>query len=215
LRNISEREYLVGNVGEMVEIFPFGKIFIFYKKFTSFQAFFAFMYYNMRMNKNMLKKQYLFIILSLGISLCFLFNASAMCLKCCTTVNSDGKGSLTAGFFSAVNYANDIVSSMMKSGDAAGNKINHNKINCCDVLDIVFIPVQTLKNTYKLIKNEFNKNELNFKSNAVVNDVDYPIKIPFWEFIFFILLFRMIFNVLPRSVSVKNLTNGLKACALS
>ncbi len=59
------------------------------------------------------------------------------------------------------------------------------------------------------------KNELNFKSNAVINDVDYPLKIPFWEFIFFILLFRMIFNVLPRSVSVKNLTNGLKACALS
>ena len=173
------------------------------------------MYYNMGMNKNVLKKQYLFIILSLGISLCFLFNASAMCLKGCATVNSDGTGNLSAGFFSAVNYSNDIISSMIKSGKAAGDKINHNKTQNCNFVDVVFIPVQIFKNTYKIIKNEFKKNELNFKSNSVINDVDYPLKIPFWEFIFFILLFKMLFNVLPRSVSVKYLTNGLKACALS
>ncbi len=116
----------------------------------------------MGMNKNMLKKQYLFIILSLGISLCFLFNASAMCLKSYTTVNSDGTGNLSAGFFSVVNYSNDIVSSMIKSGKAAGAKINHNKTQSCNFLDVVFIPVQTFKNTYKIIKNEFKKKRIEF-----------------------------------------------------
>ncbi|GAB1402594.1 hypothetical protein MASR1M68_15050 [Elusimicrobiota bacterium] len=164
---------------------------------------------------NVLKKQYMFIILSLGISLCFLFNASAICLKSYTTVNSDGTGSLSAGFFSAVNYSNDIVSSMMKDSGVAGSKIK-NVLQSENVFDVVFIPIgQTFKSVYKTIKNELKKNDFNFKSHTVINGVDYPLKIPFWQFIVFILLFKMLFNVLPRSVSVKYLTNGFRACALS
>lgn len=169
----------------------------------------------MGMNKNVLKKQYLFVILSLGISLCFLFNAFAMSLKSYTTVNSDGSGSLTAGFFSAINLSNDIVSSMMKDSGVAGSKIK-NVVQGESVFDVVFIPIgQTFKSAYKNIKNEVKKNDLNFKLYSVVNGVDYPLKIPFWEFIFFILLFKMIFNVLPRSVSVTVMLNRELACTLS
>jgi len=167
------------------------------------------------MNMNVLKKQYLFIILSLGISLCFLFNASAMSLKSYTTVNSAGTGSLSAGFFSAVNFSNNIVSSMIKDSGVAGNKIK-NVVQSESVFDVVFIPIgQTFKSAYKNIKNELKKNEYLQLKSLSVGDVDYPLKIPFWEFIFFILLFRMIFNVLPRSVSVTGMLNREQACTLS
>lgn len=174
------------------------------------------MYYNMDMNMNLLKKQYVFIILSLSISVCFLFNASAMCLKNYDiSFNNGGVGNFTTEFFAVTNMSNDIVASMIKDSGVAGSKIK-NVVQSENVFDVVFIPIgQTFKSVYKNIKNEVKKSDLNFKPYSVMNGVDYPLKIPFWEFIFFILLFRMIFNVLPRSVSVTRMLNRELACTLS
>lgn len=172
----------------------------------------------MDMNMNMLRKQYLFIILSLGISFCFLFNAFAVCLENCDmSFNNGGVGNFAAEFFAVTNMSNDIVSSMIKDSGVAGSKIK-NVVQYDNVFDVVFIPIgqTSLKSAYKNIKNELKKNEyLQLKSLSNTGDVDYPIKIPFWEFIFFVLLFRMIFNVLPRSVSVTGMLNRELACTLS
>ncbi|MDD5021918.1 MAG: hypothetical protein PHR82_07330 [Endomicrobiaceae bacterium] len=141
-----------------------------------------------------------------------------MSLKNCDiSFNNGGVGNFTAEFFAVSNVSNDIVSSMMRNSDVAGSRINNNSMQDDNVFDIAFIPIgqTTFKSAYKNIKNELKKNEyLQLKSLAGLGDVDYPLKIPFWQFIVFILLFRMLFNVLPRSVSVTGIINRRYACAL-
>ena len=66
---------------------------------------------------------------------------------------------------------------------------------------------------------------LNFEFNNFVNAIslytydcsksvlDYPLKIPFWRLIFLILILKLLFSVLPRSISINyNKKNIERAC---
>ncbi len=174
------------------------------------------MYYNIAME--IIKRRYIIRIFSLSISICFVFNVLAMCLlNYDLSFNSKSFGDFKTDFFAVTNSSNDIISSMIAQNGVAGNSINTAQTNDKDFLNVVFIAAgQNFKSFYKNINSQFKKYKNSYLKNLIVSDsVDYPLKIPFWEFIFFILLFKMLFNVLPRSVSVKGMLNREPACALS
>ncbi|MDD5102129.1 MAG: hypothetical protein PHH62_03995 [Endomicrobiaceae bacterium] len=117
-------------------------------------------------------------------------------------------------FFKVLNFSNDIVSSMGKQKTTTQNKKN-TQTKKDNVWDISFTSISINYANYENIKNEL-KQQISILTNLFSAQylIDYPLKIPFWRIIVFILLFRMLFNVLPRSISIRKNINYRQACTL-
>ena len=113
------------------------------------------------------------------------------------------KTTFTEQFFSALNLPSDIVSKILQEKQ---NPYDTNRKNNTDkdktfvvndymlpvVISTVFTGLFFGSCLYKV-----------FISNDLLNKViEYPLKIPFWLSIFLLLLIKILFNVLPRSISI-------------
>ena len=122
---------------------------------------------------------------------------------------------IVAQFFSAKNFSMGIVEKMFaqkmqnnKKDNKTNKKEENNNQN----------NVVLLSNT--AITSLFNFEFSNFTSTIAVYTyecsktiLDYPLKIPFWRLIFLLLILKILFNVLPRSISINyNKKNIERAC---
>jgi len=51
-----------------------------------------------------------------------------------------------------------------------------------------------------------------YLSVFINTDIEYPLKIPFYSFIFILLILKLLFSILPRSISIYNIKNIEEAC---
>ena len=132
----------------------------------------------------------------------FLFNVFSLSLNC-EKKNILVKTSFVEQFFSALNLPSDIVSKMLqeKQNPSDTNKKNNadkGKTLCVNdymlpvVISTVFTGIFFCSCLYKVFVN----------SDLLNKIIEYPLKIPFWLSIFLLLLIKILFNVLPRSISI-------------
>ncbi|MBR4632308.1 MAG: hypothetical protein IKO48_03185 [Elusimicrobia bacterium] len=110
-------------------------------------------------------------------------------------------------FFAVKTFSDDIVANML-SQKMNGNKQQRSKKNT-DKKDFnkiteFLVPSTVYKTT---LNSSFNFNNINngilFITNYFSKEIEYPLKIPFWLLsVFLLLLTKILFNVLPRSISV-------------
>lgn len=117
--------------------------------------------------------------------------------------------------FSALNMPSKVLSNILKNkiGNTANNKQN-NKQNenktvktneyLLPVLNsIVFSGIYFYNSLSKIIEYGY----------FLIKVVEYPLKIPFWLSIFLLLIIKILFNVLPRSISINyNIKHIERAC---
>lgn len=203
---------IIGDINKYCFILPL-KMFSFYIKFTNKYEIFKYMYYNI--NMNLLRNKFIFIFFSISISLCFMLNIFAMYVKNADiSLKANVPNTVVSKFFKVLNFSNDIVSSMGKQKTTTQNKKN-TQTKKDNVWDISFTSISINYANYENIKNEL-KQQISILTNLFSAQylIDYPLKIPFWRIIVFILLFRMLFNVLPRSISIRKNINYRQACTL-
>lgn len=157
-----------------------------------------------------------FKTISLFIIFFLMFNICSLIL---TNIKHNGISCLTVTerFFSDRSFSDDIIESLFlqkMQGDKQHKKNDEskqkdNKFNCF-LLANKIVPAVTNVNAflYKLsdVKNVYIK-------TCLSNEINYPLKIPFWKIIFLLLILKVLFNVLPRSISVNyNIKNIERAC---
>lgn len=143
----------------------------------------------------------------------FLFNVFSLSLNC-EKKDILIKTSFVEQFFSALNSPSDIVSKMLqeKQNPSGTNKKNNtdkdktfgaNDYMLPVVISTVFTGLFFGGCLYKV-----------FINNDLLNKViEYPLKIPFWLSVFLLLLIKILFNVLPRSISINYNKNCIeRAC---
>ena len=144
--------------------------------------------------------------LSLFVMFFLMFNF--MSLTITNIKNSDiVKSSIIEHFFAVKTFSDDIVANML-SQKMNGNKQENSKKNS-DKKDFnkiteFLVPSIVYKTT---LNSSFNFNNINngilFITNYFSKEIEYPLKIPFWLLsVFLLLLTKILFNVLPRSISV-------------
>lgn len=160
----------------------------------------------MYMKKRLILKKYIF--------LCVFICAISVFLNAfmCTFKNIDislyniQSDSFVSKFFIVVNIPTDIISSMMSNHQNSNKKHNENTTET-SFYDISVISIYSFLNDYKTVNKhiiEINDGIIsNVYKNVLVNS---PLKIPLWRCIVFVLLFRLLFNILPRSVSIKKIS---------
>lgn len=109
--------------------------------------------------------------------------------------------SLIERIFSNIQNPTDILSNRINKNrtDTTQNKSSKNKDNA-KILDYV-LPTTTI-NVLSFCQTYQIKNIIVFISNYIDTEIQYPIKIPFRSFVFLLLILKLIFNVLPRSISI-------------
>ena len=157
-----------------------------------------------------------FKALSLFIVFFLMFNISSLIL---TNIKYNGVSCLTITehFFSDRNFSDDIIESlflqkMQSNKQHKKNDESKQKDNKFDyfLLSNKIVPTITNVNTFSCmlpdIKNVCAK-------TCLSNEINYPLKIPFWKIIFLLLILKVLFNVLPRSISINyNRKNIERAC---
>ena len=144
--------------------------------------------------------------LSLFIMLFLMFNFASLIIT--NIKNTDVvKSSMVEHFFAVKTFSDDIVANML-SQKMNGNKQQRSKENT-DKKDFnkiteFLVPSTVYKTT---LNSSFNFNNINngilFITNYFSKEIEYPLKIPFWLLsVFLLLLTKILFNVLPRSISV-------------
>lgn len=144
--------------------------------------------------------------LSLFIMLFLMFNFASLIIT--NIKNTDVvKSSMVEHFFAVKTFSDDIVANML-SQKMNGNKQQRSKKNT-DKKDFnkiteFLVPSTVYKTT---LNSSFNFNNINngilFITNYFSKEIEYPLKIPFWLLsVFLLLLTKILFNVLPRSISV-------------
>jgi len=175
------------------------------------------MYYNISMY--IMRNKFIPSLFYLGVFLCFILNIFCMYVKNTDiSLKAGAATDVVSKFFKVVNFSNDIVSSMAKSKAASENKINNKNTQTKknNILDAALTNVSINSSAYKNIKATIYGQFLTLKDSAVMwHLINYPLKIPFWRIIVFILLFRMLFNILPRSISIRKNIIYRQACTLS
>lgn len=166
-----------------------------------------------------MRNKFISALFYFGVSLCFMLNIYGMYVKNADMPLKAGAATdVISKFFTVVNFSNDIVSSMVKNKTGCGNKINNKNTQSKknNILDAALTNVSINSSAYKNIKAKIYCSLLTLKNSTVMqNFINYPLKIPFWRIIVFILLFRMLFNVLPRSISIRKNIIYRQACTLS
>ena len=115
------------------------------------------------------------------------------------------KSSIVEHFFAVKTFSDDIVANML-SQKMNGNKQQKNNKNS-DKKDFnkiteFLVPSMVYKTTLTSTFN-FNNVNIEFIANYLSKEIEYPLKIPFWLLsVFLLLLTKILFNVLPRSISV-------------
>ena len=142
-------------------------------------------------------------ILSLFVMLFFVFNISSLILmniKDCKFIGLN----ITEQFFSVKNFSDNIISKMLsnkmhtnKQQKKENKKEQNNKVDEFLLTNI----------TLPLSSNSFlSFGVYSFVSvciqQCLIADIEYPLKIPFLLCIFLMLILKMLFNVLPRSISI-------------
>lgn len=144
--------------------------------------------------------------LSLFIMLFLMFSFASLTIT--NIKNTDiVKSSMVEHFFAVKTFSDDIVANML-SQKMNGNKQQRSKKNT-DKKDFnkiteFLVPSTVYKTT---LNSSFNFNNINngilFITNYFSKEIEYPLKIPFWLLsVFLLLLTKILFNVLPRSISV-------------
>ena len=128
------------------------------------------------------------------------------------------KSSIFEHFFAVKTFSDDIIANML-SQKMNGNKKQNNKKDT-DKKDFNKISEFLMPS---IISEIMSNSNLNFNSlnsdillitNYLSKEIEYPLKIPFWLLsVFLLLLTKILFNVLPRSISVDyNKMNIERAC---
>lgn len=142
--------------------------------------------------------------LSLFIVLFLMFNFMSLTI---TNINNTDvvKSSIFEHFFAVKTFSDDIVANMLsqkmnnnkqQKSNKDTDKKDFNKITEFLVPSIVY--KTTLNSSFN-----FNNVDILFIVNYLSKVIEYPLKIPFWLLsVFLLLLTKILFNVLPRSISV-------------
>ena len=117
-------------------------------------------------------------------------------------VDSFAKNSSLEQILFAVQTPSDILSSMMQTDKSAQQNKGNKTQKDTNFFYEYLLPVEITLPTVSSISNLLTSNINVFMSENFVAEVEYPIKIPFLQCIFLILLLRLLFVVLPRSISV-------------
>ncbi len=156
-------------------------------------------------------------VLSLFVMFFLMFNFMSLTIN--NIRNTDViKSSIVEHFFTMKSFSDDIVANMLaqkmngnkqQNSKKDTNKKDFNKISEFLVPAIIS---KTILNP-GLSFNNVNSNAL-FITNYLSKEIEYPLKIPFWLMsVFLLLLTKILFNVLPRSISVNyNIQNIERAC---
>ena len=112
------------------------------------------------------------------------------------------KGSSLEQILFAVQTPSDILSSMMQTDKTSQQDKENKKQKDTNFFYEYLLPVEITLPTVSNISNLLTSNISIYVTENFVAEVEYPIKIPFLECIFLILLLRLLFVVLPRSISV-------------
>jgi hypothetical protein len=112
------------------------------------------------------------------------------------------KGSSLEQILCAVQTPSDILSSMMQTNNTTKQSNNEKEKKDVTSFYEYLLPVEITLPAMSTLSNLLVSNVGIFISENFVADVDYPIKIPFLPGIFLILILRLLFVVLPRSISV-------------
>lgn len=169
----------------------------------------------MYMKKKLILNNYIFLCVFICVINIF-FNAF-MCTFKNIEISLDNiqSDSFVSKFFMVVNMPTDIIASMMSYNHQNSNKKHNENTTKISFDDISMISICSFFNDYKTVNKhiiEINDGIIsNLYKNILVNS---PLKIPLWRCIVFVLLFRLLFNILPRSVSVKKDIIYKKACTL-
>ena len=117
------------------------------------------------------------------------------------------KSSIIEHFFAVKTFSDDIVANML-SQKMNGNKQQNSKKDT-DKKDFnkiteFLVPAIVYKTT---LDSSFNFNSANsgtpYITNYLSKEIEYPLKIPFWLLsVFLLLITKILFNVLPRSISI-------------
>lgn len=114
------------------------------------------------------------------------------------------KTALVEKFFSTVNSPTDIISKMVQNKTSPQNMPDtDNKIKLKIKEYMLSLNVFSFTEKVSSVYNEV----LSFcvyGSNVFAEKIEYPLKIPFWRSIILLLLIKLLFNILPRSVSIKH-----------
>lgn len=144
--------------------------------------------------------------LSLFVMLFLMFNFMSLTI---TNIKCSGviKSSMVEHFFAVKTFSDDIVANML-SQKMNGNKQQKSKKDTdkkgLNKITEFLIPSIVYKTT---LNSNLNFNNVNngvlFITNYLSKEIEYPLKIPFWLLsVFLLLLTKILFNVLPRSISV-------------
>ena len=143
-------------------------------------------------------------VLSLFVVLFLMFNFMSLTI---TNINNTDvvKSSIVEHFFTVKTFSDDIVANMLsqkmnnnkqQKSNKDTDKKDFNKITEFLVPSIVY--KTTLNSSFN-----FNNVDILFIANYLSKVIEYPLKIPFWLLsVFLLLLTKILFNVLPRSISV-------------
>lgn len=167
------------------------------------------------MNKKLVLKNYLFFCVFIC-AISVFFNAFI-----CTFKNIDisldniQSDPFVSKFFTVVNIPADIISSMMSDNSQNSNKKHNGNTTKISFDDISIITICSFLNDCKTVNKYIIEITDKIISNVYQNVlVSSSLKIHLWRCIVFVLLFRLLFNILPRSVSVKKMlyTKKLVLC---
>lgn len=112
------------------------------------------------------------------------------------------KGSSLEQILFAVQTPSDILSSMMQTDKTSQQDKENKNQKDTNFFYEYLLPVEITLPTVSSISNLLTSNTGIYVTENFVSEVEYPIKIPFLQCIFLILLLRLLFVVLPRSISV-------------
>lgn len=114
------------------------------------------------------------------------------------------KTTFTEQFFSALNLPFNLMSTLVqeKQNNSAQDKKNNSKKDnkAFDLRDCILPVVISLMFRCLFGYSYISRVVIN---NDILNKIiEYPLKIPFWLSVFLLLLIKILFNVLPRSISI-------------
>ena len=128
-------------------------------------------------------------------------------------VNNFVKDSSLEQILFAVQTPSDILSSMMQVGKTSQQNKENKKQKDTNFFYEYLLPVEITLPTVSSISNLLTSNTGIYVTENFVADVEYPIKIPFLDFIFLLLILKVIFTMLKRSISINyNEINIDRAC---
>lgn len=123
------------------------------------------------------------------------------------------KGSSLEQILFAVQTPSDILSSMMQMDKTSQQDKGNKKQKDTNFFYEYLLPVEITLPTVSSISNLLTSNINVFMSENFVAEVEYPIKIPFLNCVFLLLILKLIFTMLKRSISINyNRINIDRAC---